>query len=228
VLDWEGKRLLYYNGWQRSHKVPYVILTGLAISEDQGATFKRVRQTPILERTDYATIVRSTPEVIPPDGGSPMWRMWYSAGSRFLSRDGHWAPIYGLRYAESSDGINWRDHGTEVLSPREPDEFGLTRPAVWPSGTMLHMLYSCRSQSRIYSIEHALSTDGVTWHRQDGGSGVNPSDHGWDSEMVAFPSLVRTGEDIYLFYNGNGYGREGFGVAVYDGPVDLMEPAGNR
>ena len=31
--------------------------------------------------------------------------------------------------------------------------------------------------------------------------------------MTAFPGVVTTPAGVYAFYNGNGYGRSGFGVA---------------
>ena len=36
---------------------------------------------------------------------------------------------------------------------------------------------------------------------------------GWDSQMQAYPAVVTAGGRTYLFYNGNDYGREGFGYA---------------
>lgn len=38
---------------------------------------------------------------------------------------------------------------------------------------------------------------------------IAPSDEGWDNEMVCYPYLF----EKYMFYNGNGYGKTGIGVA---------------
>lgn len=45
---------------------------------------------------------------------------------------------------------------------------------------------------------------------KDNEVGITISESGWDSEMVAFPYIV----DNYMFYSGNGFGREGFGYAT--------------
>ncbi len=35
----------------------------------------------------------------------------------------------------------------------------------------------------------------------------------FDCDMVYFPAVIDTGEKIFLFYVGNGYGKDGFGYA---------------
>jgi hypothetical protein len=32
--------------------------------------------------------------------------------------------------------------------------------------------------------------------------------------MIAYPSVIRCEDRSYMFYNGNGFGEAGFGVAV--------------
>ena len=36
---------------------------------------------------------------------------------------------------------------------------------------------------------------------------------GWDSDMAAYPSVIRYKDKTYMFYNGNNFGHEGFGYA---------------
>ena len=43
---------------------------------------------------------------------------------------------------------------------------------------------------------------------------VSPS--GWDSEMVCYPHVFDHKGKRYMLYNGNGYGRTGFGLAVLE------------
>jgi len=51
------------------------------------------------------------------------------------------------------------------------------------------------------------------WKRIDSDIGLDLSDKGWDSEMMAYPSVIELNGKIYIFYNGNEYGKFGFGVA---------------
>jgi hypothetical protein len=40
-----------------------------------------------------------------------------------------------------------------------------------------------------------------------------PARRDWDGEMRAYGSVARHGDDLIMFYNGNGFGRTGFGYA---------------
>jgi hypothetical protein len=216
VLAVGSDLFLYYNGWQRGVRVPYAILGGLAISRDGGRSFQRASSVPVLERTSNAMLVRSTPFVMPPSDRHARWRMWYSAGSDDTRRSsGLWAPVYGISYAESDDGIRWPLSDIEVMPPALPEEFGLTRPFIMQRGDTMEMLLSARAHARPYIIESAVSLDeGKTWSRKGPVPGLEMSPTGWDSEMTAFGACIRTDRETYLFYNGNGHGASGFGVAV--------------
>ena len=52
------------------------------------------------------------------------------------------------------------------------------------------------------------------WERKDDQAGLELSLDGWDSEMVAYPYIVDYQDKRYMFYNGNGFGRSGFGYAL--------------
>jgi hypothetical protein len=53
----------------------------------------------------------------------------------------------------------------------------------------------------------------LVWERHDEEVGIDVSPDGWDAEMIAYGSVVQSGESTYLFYNGNERGRTGFGFA---------------
>jgi len=77
------------------------------------------------------------------------------------------------------------------------------------------MYYSVRSISRhAYKLGYAESSDGITWKRKDDSLGIETSSNGWDSEALSYAAVVACGGREYMFYNGNGFGETGFGVAV--------------
>ena len=49
--------------------------------------------------------------------------------------------------------------------------------------------------------------------RNDELAGLEPSANGWDSKMMAYPQLVTYDDTVLLFYNGNSFGKDGFGIA---------------
>jgi hypothetical protein len=52
VLTVGDKKYLYYIGWQRAERVPYMLFTSLAVSEDNGITFKKIGRVPVMDRTE--------------------------------------------------------------------------------------------------------------------------------------------------------------------------------
>jgi hypothetical protein len=212
VFEHQGRVWLYYSGWQLGVRIRYFLFTGLAHSDDQGRSFTRHGRVPVLDRSDAEPTLRSGAFAQPTDGG---FRMWYSAGEEWVEAHGRAMPSYGMLYVESPDGVTWAAQGRPCMQPRGPNEFGLVRPYVLDEGDRLRMWYSIRRLDTGYRLGYAESTDGgLAWERRDDEVGIDVSAEGWDSEMVCYPCVQRTAFGTYLFYNGNGYGETGFGVAA--------------
>jgi predicted GH43/DUF377 family glycosyl hydrolase len=203
--------LLYYIGWQRSERVPYLLFAGIARKVEDGA-FERVLRVPVLERTDAEPFLRSATSIIA-DGNL---KMWYVSGDRWIDVSGRAYPQYRIRYAESSDGFNWTSHPNVCIDFESEEEFGFGRPWVMKEGRTYRMWYSIRSRSSPYRLGYAESSDGRSWIRKDAEAGLTTSTTGWDSEMVCYPCVVDVGGSRYMFYNGNRHGSTGFGLAVLD------------
>jgi hypothetical protein len=75
------------------------------------------------------------------------------------------------------------------------------------------MWLSVRSQTLGYRITYATSPDGINWVRRDDLFGMTVSDEGWDNLAMSCAGIVESASEMLLFYNGNGYGETGFGVA---------------
>jgi hypothetical protein len=59
----------------------------------------------------------------------------------------------------------------------------------------------------------ATSSDLISWVRSDLTLIGDGDLSGWDAEMQCYPNLVKVGDRICLLYNGNEFGRHGFGLA---------------
>ncbi len=81
---------------------------------------------------------------------------------------------------------------------------------------MYHMWFSYRGAGNRYRIGYAQSQDGQQWDLQLGKVGINVSESGWDSEMIEYPFVFDHKGARYMLYNGNGYGKTGFGLAVLE------------
>ena len=109
IVERDGKLFLYYIGWQRiSDEIPYTLLGGLAVSTDGGASFTRVRDTPMLAPTEDEPFFRTAPFVW---WDEEQWQMLYVGGGEFFTGpSGKRLPRYALRHTQSRDGWNWTLH----------------------------------------------------------------------------------------------------------------------
>ena len=209
VVEREGQLYLYYAGYQLGQKVKFYVFGGLAVTADGGATFQRYSQVPICDRTDDELFFRVIHTMMY-EGG--LWRAWYGAGSEYIVQDGKHLPKYNIRYAEARDGVELsRDY--KICIDTENSEYRVGRPSVIKHGGRYKMFYSAGTAARGYRLAYADSDNGVNWERKDAEVGIDVSPSGWDSQMQAYPSIVMYKDKVYLFYNGNNYGEEGFGYA---------------
>ena len=220
IVDHDGRKYLYYIGWNTSVSVPYRNAIGLAVSDDGGRTFRRCFRGPIVDRTRHEPHFCGASCVLVEDG---LWRMWYQPCIRWVVQDGRPEPVYHIRYAESDDGAEWRRLGVICIELALPDEGGITRPCVIAGPDGYRMWYCYRgvrdyrmNPAHSYRIGYAESADGVRWTRMDERVGIDVSTEGWDSEMVAYAHVYEHAGRLHMIYNGNGFGRSGFGHAVED------------
>ena len=68
---------------------------------------------------------------------------------------------------------------------------------------------SCRG----YRIGHAWSDDKLNWNRDDENPELKITAGDWDSDMLCYPHVFECDGKVYLLYNGNDFGRCGFGLA---------------
>jgi predicted GH43/DUF377 family glycosyl hydrolase len=202
--------LLYYVGFQRGTRVPYFQFAGLAISRDGGSSFEKVQRTPVIDRSDAETMHR-TSTFVRHEGDR--FRMWYVAGDAWTQVGEKLLPIYNIRTVTSPDGVSWQPEGTVCIDFDDPDEHAFGRPWIIRRPDGWRMLYSVRTRTKDYRLGLAVSEDGERWERRDHEVGIDVSPEGWDSELIAYGSVVEHGDRAYLFYNGNARGASGFGWA---------------
>jgi predicted GH43/DUF377 family glycosyl hydrolase len=212
VVPHDGALRLYYAGYQPAVKVRFMVFGGLAVSRDGGESFERTAGVPVTDRTDDARCFRVIHSIIR-DG--EVWRTWYGAGSTFRDPgDGRSLPEYNVRYMESPDGTRFPPSGEVALDTQGP-EYRVGRPYVVRDGDGWRMHYGYSTAQSAYRLGFATSQDGRRWRRRD--AELDLPTAGWDSDMSAYPAVVTVESRTWMFYNGNEYGREGFGLALLQG-----------
>jgi sucrose-6-phosphate hydrolase SacC (GH32 family) len=124
----------------------------------------------------------------------------------------------------SADGIRWtKDEGKPIIASRLGTDECQALPTVIDIEGRQHMFFCYRQSSdfrknrqRSYRIGHAYSDDLVGWTRDDESMTIEVSEGEWDSEMLCYPHVFECEGRIYMLYNGNEFGRYGFGLAVLE------------
>lgn len=213
-----GHVYLYYTGWNRGVTVPYRLSIGLAVSDDDGSTFRRLYEGPVVERNALEPHMAVTPFILTE---GDLWRMWYISGLGWADVDGRLEPVYVIKDATSRDGIFWNRPSRQCI-PQAHELEAFARPSVIKYAGSYHMWYSFRHSrdhrdgAGAYRIGHAQSADGVSWERRDEIGGLDVSREGWDSTMTCYPSVCEIDGRIVMIYNGNRFGQTGFGYAVLE------------
>ncbi|MCX5871518.1 MAG: hypothetical protein NTY00_13030 [Deltaproteobacteria bacterium] len=206
----QGVKFLYYIGWNLGVTVPFRNSIGLSLStQDDG--FTRYSNGPIVDRSMHEPHFCASCCVLP---GEDFWRMWYLSCTGWKMRKGKPEHKYHIKYAESHDGINWQRDGLVAIDFANDQEHAISRPSVIHDSDQWRMWYSFRGQS--YRIGYAESENGRQWKRLDTQVGIDVSSAGWDSEMIEYPFVFDHKGQRYMLYNGNGYGKTGFGLAVLE------------
>ncbi len=202
-----GRKYLYYLGWNLSVTVPWRNSIGLAIYDPLTKTFERYSKAPLLDRHDVDPYSISYPFVLE-DGG--IFRMWYGSNLRWGREQKDMAHL--IKYAESDDAVHWTRRGIIALDFKNESEYAMSRPCVLKEDGLYKMWYSYRGES--YRIGYAESADAINWERRDEEVGIDVSASGWDSEMIEYPFVFDHRGERYMLYNGNSYGKTGIGLAV--------------
>lgn len=214
---------LYYAGWTRCVSVPFNAAIGVVVSDDGGRTFRRLGPGPVLSYCPDEPFVIGSPRVKIFEG---RWHLWYASGRRWVTAGERPEPVYTIRQAVSDDGLEWERLGRDVLpSVLEQDECQAAAEVFPARGGGYHMLFSYRHNldfqqaGRGYRIGYAFSQDLRSWRRDDAQANLPASQSGWDSEMVSYTNVFSLEGRAWAYYQGNGVGRTGFGLArLDDGP----------
>lgn len=222
LLDHDGKKYMYYLGWTVRNTVSYHNSTGLAISEDGGKTFRKFSEGPLLS-PNYRHPYCNGAVYVMKDGD--IWRMWYTSFIGWEVHSNHPEPLYNIKYAESTNGIDWeRPDIVSVDFIDRNKKGGIARPSVIKENGVYKMWYTYRGASdyrtnkaNSYRIGYAESRDGKVFTRMDDQVDLPLSDEGWDSVMMTYPHVIKYDGKYWMFYNGNTFGKSGFGYAVSEG-----------
>lgn len=209
---------MYFIGWNPSTTVHTRNSIGLAISEDGGWSFQRAYDGAILDRTKDEPYYTGAVHVMK---DKDEFKIWYTSGSEWKIIDDKPEIFYHIKYGFSKNGIDWERNDVTCIPPSHSFE-ATARPSVIFDGNKYSMWYSRRDlrSFRIdprqgYRAGYAESHDGIHWNRLDNMLELDVSQdiNSWDSNAIAYPYVIESKKGKIMFYNGNGFGKTGFGWA---------------
>lgn len=207
-----GVQFMLFMGWQMPANQHWRGDIGrLIVNPD--LTLKLDADAPFMASDENDRLSLSYPWVLEHEAGS--YSMWY--GSTRTWDAGNGEMLHVINAASSVDGHHWHREGLAL-----PFELGVaqafSRPTVINDDQGgYEMWFSYRSGSgEKYRIGYARSADRFKWKLDFENTGIDVSPHGWDSEMIEYPFVFEHDGRRYMLYNGNSYGKTGFGLAVLE------------
>ena len=217
LLKVGNKIFMYYIGWNPQVTVSYRLSIGLAISEDSGITFKKYSEGPICDRSIDEPFFNTAPYVL---FDQNIWKMWYISCTGWEMINGYPEPSYHVKYSESIDGIHWIREGIICIDYDNVAK-AIGRPCVYTKYGGYEMYFSYRnthnyrtSKNEGYKIGYAKSKDGIFWEKLYDETSIELSREGWDKNMMEYCHVFEHKGFEYMIYNGNDFGKEGFGYAT--------------
>jgi hypothetical protein len=219
----DGDRVLAYTtGWNRKVSVSADAAIGLAVSHDDGLTFQKYGKGPVMSASLHEPFLIGDAFVARHDG---LFHMWYIYGTKWIKANESDAPdrVYKIAHAASADGINWDRDGRQIIADKLNTDECQALPTVFEHGGIHHMYFCYREahgfrqqSSHAYRIGYAWSHDRGNWERDDSLAGIDVAAEGWDAQMQCYPHTFKLDNKVYMLYNGNEFGRLGFGLAVLE------------
>lgn len=131
----------------------------------------------------------------------------YNTWFRGVNGSGYFA----IGYASSKDGVNWQVLGHPVL-PAAPPWVGAIggpfEPSVIWNGTRYLMYYTSHSSPPEKDIGLAVSKDMIHWTEYPNNPIIRPGPGAYDSEWVAYPSVVYEPPLYKMWYTGQDIGTK--------------------
>lgn len=216
IVNVGKEKYIYYCGWNKRVTVSYSLSIGLAVVRESGLV-EKMFEGPILERSIHDPICVSAPCVIFDEG---IFKLWYITFTSWKEYNGRKEPTFVIKYATSHNGIKW-DTNTDICIDSTYEGESFARPWVIKDNGIYKMWFSSRGpigyrekEGQHYVLDYAESLDGKIWERKTDKFKLIGESDGWDAGMTAYGTVVKGKEQYYMLYNGNDFGKTGFGYAI--------------
>lgn len=220
VTKIDNRLLGYISGWSRRDSVAVETSIGISESFDNGVTFQRIGNGPILTASLNEPFLVGDPFIVSNDGKH---FMYYIAGTEWKKAQDELdlQRVYKIRIAVSNDCENWIPFEKNVIENLLGADECQALPSVVYSREKSIMAFCYREMSNFrrngrgaYRLGFAESNDLINWNRDDSLIEIPNHPDEWDSGMRCYPNITEIDGKLVILYNGNDFGRKGFGLAI--------------
>ena len=211
VIKIKRKFYLYYVGWTQGKKVPFFSCLGLAIANKLTGPYKKVSNAPIIGRSKHDPLFVATCFVQKIKKG---YNMYYTSNILWKIQNRIPRPRYLIKKCYSKDGINWKIKNDKAIKFENNTEVAITRPWILRLKDKFVMFFSLKKNN--YSIKTSVSSNGEKWKREEIFSFKKDEKINFDDKAQEYASFIKYKKKLFMFYNGNKYGKSGIGLAVAD------------
>lgn len=196
---------MFYVGFQIPKKTKFLAFTGLAKSYD-GINFKKVQESPVLDRNKNGTKFRAIHSVIKIN---KQFHFFLGEGSAFKFLNKKYYPMYDAKVFKYNKIDNFPSNiQSRKIINRKKKEYRLGRPSVFNYKKKLHLFFTYDTLNKKYSYGYAYNKSG-NFIRNDKNFIISKSEkNNADAKMICYPRYFKTKKN-YLLYSGNGMGKTG-------------------
>ena len=172
---------------------------------DSNYDFEYMEEKPWFDLSTHDPISLSYPAVY---FNKNVMHVWY--GSTLSWDGGNGEMVHVLKEKVSEDFVHFEDSNRFVEWEMGKSQ-AFSRPSIVLVNDKFLMAYSVRGNLTKYQIGFGIveENSAVVAHLTT----FSPSSSTWETEMVEYPYLISHNDEIYMFYNGNAYGKSGIGLA---------------
>ena len=166
----------------------------------------KISKSPILGKSKYDPYFVATCFVVK----KKRFEMYYTSNLLWQKIKGSAQPKYLVKKAYSKNGIDWISKNEKVINFTNKNETAITRPWIIKIKNKTFMFYSVKK--KYYKIKTSFYKKNK-WIRKKIFEFENKNLK-FDNISQEYSSLIKFKNNIYMFYNGNDYGKQGIGLAI--------------
>jgi len=207
-----------FSGLSRRDNTGIETAIGISISDNNMISFEKIGPGPLISTSINQPMLIGNPFLFK---YNDLYYVYYIYGERWIENaelDGKHSRVYKIGIKKGHSLINLRETYNNVINDILGENECQATPCVFEKNGLFHMIFCYRNynnfrnnKNKSYKLGYAFSNDLLNWKREDKKLKINFFGD-WISEMNCYPSILNINNNIYLFCNGNEFGKHAFGI----------------